>query len=143
MPSPVEVVKMAAAEAVQAGKPTEFRYGTVSKENPLEITVDQKVTLKGDMLILTRNVTNYYVDVEIRMNTETITHGHRVIDTYQGGGTAVEMEHNHPVIGTKKVLIKNGLIVGDKVILLREQGGKKFIVLDRLEPIPKLGGEWI
>jgi hypothetical protein len=29
-------------------------------------------------------------------------------------------------------VVHSGLIVGDKVILLREQGGQRFIVLDRL-----------
>lgn len=98
MPSPVEVVKMAAQEAVQAGKPVEFRYGTVSRAAPLEIYVDQKVTLKGEMMVLTRNVTDFEMETE-------------------GGG---------------HIDVRNALKVGERVIMLREQGGKKFIVLDRM-----------
>lgn len=94
----VELVKQAAQEAVQAGKPTEFRYGTVSKASPLEIKVDQKVTLKAEMLVLTRNVTDF------EMQTE-------------GGG---------------HIDVRNALKVGDRVIMLREQGGKKFVVIDRV-----------
>lgn len=98
MPNPVEVVKQAAAEAVQAGKPVELRYGTVVKPAPLEIKVDQKVTLKGDMLVLTRNVTDFEMET-------------------QGGG---------------HIDVKNALKVGERVLMLREQGGKRYVVLDRL-----------
>ena len=30
------------------------------------------------------------------------------------------------------ITIHNGLVVGDKVILIRQQGGQKFVVLDRI-----------
>jgi len=33
--------------------------------------------------------------------------------------------------GRKKFIIHNNLSVGEKVVLLRMQGGQKFIVLDR------------
>lgn len=34
-------------------------------------------------------------------------------------------------IDGKRVVVKNGLNVGDKVILIRQQEGKKYILIDR------------
>lgn len=95
------------------------------------------------MLVLTRNVTDYEVDMTVSHQTVVISHGHPVTDTYTGGGTAEEINHNHPIKGRKKYKVHNALVVGDKVLLGRIQGGKKFVVLDRIKPIPELKGEWL
>ena len=65
LPNPVEVVKKAAVEAVEAGKPVVLLFGKVISDSPLKIQVDQKTILTEKMLILTRNVTDF--DVEYQM----------------------------------------------------------------------------
>ena len=74
MPNPVEVVKRAAVEAVEAGKPVNILFGTVLSASPLKIQVDQK-TFK----------------------------------------------------------VHNALKAGEKVLLIRVQQGKKFVVIDRVK----------
>lgn len=74
--------------------------------------------------------------------TVTISHGHPVTDTYTGGGTAEDVDHNHPIKGRKKFKVHNALVVGDQVVMARIQKGKKFLVLDRIAPNPALKGEW-
>lgn len=143
MPNAVELVKKAAVEAVEAGKPVSFLFGEVVSASPLKIQVDQKSIYTEKMLVLTRNVTDYEVDVTVSHQTVVISHGHPVTDTYTGGGTAEEINHNHPIKGRKKYKVHNALVVGDKVLLGRIQGGKKFVVLDRIKPIPELKGEWL
>ena len=143
MSNPVEVVKRAAVEAVEAGKPVNILFGTVLSASPLKIQVDQKSIYTEKMLVLTRNVTDYEVDMTVSHQTVVISHGHPVTDTYTGGGTAEEINHNHPIKGRKKYKVHNALVVGDKVLLGRIQGGKKFVVLDRIKPIPELKGEWL
>ena len=67
MPNAIEfmkIVKRAALEAVEASNPVHVCFGMVMKENPLEIFVDQKMTLKEAQLVLTRNVTDFEMDVE-------------------------------------------------------------------------------
>lgn len=61
MPNPVEVVKKAAVEAVEAGKPVHLVFGQVISTSPLKIQVDQKAIYTEKMLILTRNVTDYEI----------------------------------------------------------------------------------
>ena len=62
-----------------------------------------------------------------------------------GGGSADEgnlnTTHKHAVKGRKKLRLFNGLQVGERVLLLRWQGGQKYLVLDRVsEAVTK--GEW-
>lgn len=140
--NPVEVVKRAALDAVHASKPVEIRFGTVVSAEPLKIEVDQKIILTEKQLILTRNVTDFELDMTVSQQTESVIHGHSVTDTYTGG-TAEPVEHAHPITGRKKFLVHNALLVGDMVLLLRRQGGKQYIVLDRIKPIPDLKGEWL
>lgn len=143
LPDAVDVVKKAAREAVEAAGPVHLVFGTVISADPLKIQVDQKAIYTEKMLILTRNVTDHYVDVTVSAQSVVISHGHPVTDTYTGGGMAQDVNHNHPIRGTKKVKINNALVVGDQVLLARVQGGKKYVVLDRIKPIPELKGEWL
>ena len=75
--------------------------------------------------------------------TVVISHGHPVVDTYTGGGSATPVDHNHPIKGRKKFKVHNALVVGDWVVLARMQKGKKFVVLDRIKANPALKGEWL
>lgn len=129
----VRAVKQAAVEAVQASGPAGICFGTVTSVAPLKVTVDQKKTLTGAQLILTNNVRDYSVAMTVDHETEVISHGHPVQDTYTGGGSATEVDHSHPYKGTKMFRVHLGLKMGEKVILLRCDGGQQFVVLDRWE----------
>ena len=48
-----------------------------------------------------------------------------------GGGMAEYESHNHEYKGRKKYLVHNQLVMGDKVIMLKETGGQRYIALDR------------
>jgi len=96
----VKLVKKAAVEAYEATKPVQVCFGKVIKASPLEIIVDQKLTLGKSQLVLAREVTDY--------TTEVTVDGEK-----------------------KKITIHNGLVVGNEVILLRQQDGQKYIVVDR------------
>lgn len=134
LPDMVSLVKEAAVQAVDAGKPVHLLFGQVISASPLKIQVDQKSIYTEKMLVLTRNVTDYEVDIEVKHLTEK-----------RGGGSGdpAYEEHDHEYKGRKKIKIYNALIVGDWVALGRVQGGKRFVVLDRIKPIPKLTGEWL
>lgn len=113
------VIKQAAVEAVKAGKPSNFLYGTVVGVNPIKISVNQKLVLTSEFLILTGGVKDYSVEASIEWTTEE-----------NEESDAVE-SHAHSVVGIKKITIHNGLKVGEKVILLMQAGGQMYIVLDR------------
>lgn len=119
----VKTFKQIAKETSDANAPVAVCFGTVTSEEPLQILVDQKLPLSRAQLILTRNVTDYNTDETVNHLTENRAGG--------SGDPAFE-SHNHNYKGRKSFLIHHKLIVGDKVVLLREQGGQRYIVLDRV-----------
>lgn len=134
MPNAVELVKQAAVEAVEATKPVQFLFGKVISVSPLKIQVSAKSIYTEKMLILTRNVTDFEVDMTV---------SHVTLNRAGGSGDPAFASHNHDYKGKKKFKVHNALIVGDEVVLGRVQGGKRFVVLDRIKPIPELKGEWL
>lgn len=126
----LNTIKKIAIEAVEASKPTALAFGKVISSFPLVINVEQKMTLTAAQLVLTRNVTNfktsitggniqnfYYVGTEPNVTTQPVSPSHvHAMDKIQ-------------------VTVHNGLVVGDEVVLLRMQGGQKYLVLDRVMSI--------
>ncbi len=123
----VRLVKRAAVEAVQAGAPMSGGYGYVTSTSPLEITVDQKKILTEAQLILTDAVRDYTVEMT------TMPEYHETEETSGGAGDASFAPHKHRYQGRKKWKVHNALQMGEKVILLRCDGGQQYIVLGRWE----------
>lgn len=111
----VNAMKKAGTEAVVAGGPVTVCFGKVMSVAPLQVLVDQKMTLGAAQLVLTKNVTDYEVNVTVEWGTET------------------SEAHKHDLKGKKKLTIYNSLIKGDEVVLLRQQGGQKYIIIDRVK----------
>lgn len=136
MPNPastsVENIKRAALQAVMETMPSGVYFGTVVSSSPLKINVEQKLTLSGPQLILSSLVQDFTVNMTVNHATNNHTHTHTITDTYSGGGSASDETHNHSYTGKKTFRVHLGLSSGEKVMLLRVQGGQKFIVLDRV-----------
>lgn len=62
-------------------KPTAVMFGQVINSDPLEILVEQRLTLNQDQLILTRNVTDFQVDVELEWGTSYSLGKHNMGET--------------------------------------------------------------
>ncbi len=52
--------------------------------------------------------------------------------SHDTAGNAFNIKHNHDYKGKKTFFVHNGLDVGDEVILIRQQNGQKYIVVDRI-----------
>lgn len=102
--------------AVDAQKLTTIVYGTVESVEPLKVRVDQKLLLEQEQLKLTRAVMDYEVEMTVNHVTEP---------------TTCTASHSHEYKGRKKFLIHNGLIVGDKVTMIRVHGGQQYIIIDK------------
>lgn len=131
MPDAIELtkaIKKAASKAVKAEKPVEVCFGKVTGTSPLQILVDQKFTLGAAHLVLTRNVTDF----------KTMITGGNIQNYYYVGTppntsstVPVDPSHRH-AIGKIEITVHNGLVVGDEVILIRQQGGQEYVVVDRI-----------
>lgn len=100
-----EIIKQIAKQVFDSESPTDVLFGNVTSDSPLKINVEQRFTLTEEFLILTKNVIDYTTEVTIDWTTIT---------------------------GRKKMTIHNKLKKGDKVILIRVQGGQQYIVLDKI-----------
>ncbi len=118
-----KAIKKTAVDAVNASKPVEICFGKVTSASPLQILVEQKMTLGKGQLVLTRNVTNFTTTVTVNWSTN---------EKSGGSGESAFASHAHGITGTKSITVNNGLVVGDEVVLLRQQGGQKYIVVDRI-----------
>ncbi len=124
----VESMKLAALGAVDASKPVQVCFGKVTSVSPLKILVEQKLPLGEGQLVLCRNVTDYVTTVSIPSE-----YGWATQNRSGGSGDPAFASHNHDiVISKKKITVHNGLVVGDEVLLVRQQGGQKYIVVDRI-----------
>ena len=137
----VEAMKRAARDEREASKPVNVLFGKVISKEPLEINVEQRMTLNEKQLVLARNVTDFMTTVTVNWESEKEMQGHRhdihvQADNGEGpldGTTEVQSEtHTHIVAGQKQITIHNSLNVGDEVILIRQQEGQKFLVVDRI-----------
>lgn len=110
-------VKRAAVEAVLAGKPFAFVLGEVTSASPLTIKVDQKLELTQAQLILTNAVRDYTLQMSVDHTTDSAS------------------GHSHGYTGTKSYRVRLALKAGERVLLLRTDGGQKYIILDRVEAL--------
>lgn len=117
MPDLIQIIKKAAIEAVQAANPCSIMFGVVTKTNPLNITIESRLTLDESFLILTSAVSTFSVDVDVSVSTSN--------------SISVPV-HNHTVSGRKTITVHLGLSIGESVMLMQVQGGQKYVVLDRV-----------
>ena len=122
----VKKVHQAAIDAMESTKPVNVYFGEVVSAAPLKINVEQKMILGEKQLILSRNVT----DFKTKITAGNIKNYYYTGDV-NSGTAPVSPSHVHAV-GTIEITVHNGLAVGDGVILIRQQEGQRFIVVDRI-----------
>ncbi|MGE7951944.1 DUF2577 domain-containing protein [Lysinibacillus xylanilyticus] len=76
-------------------------YGTVISENPLEVYVDQKLTLKKEQLKLTKAVKDHEIEMSIGSGSKQI------------------------------YTVYNALVKGDKITMIRAHGGQQYLIIDK------------
>lgn len=145
-------------DSMKAGQLTDFVSGTVTSENPLEITCDATMqVLKASVLILTEPVIEKKIPVLTHKHyISTLTHTHTcptgatspgLTGRYLGEDSLVSegasatlqqedivcYENGQPLpIEDGYIILNRKLEQGDKVIMLRVNAGQRFIVLSRV-----------
>lgn len=149
MPDAAELMKLFkknAMDAFEASNPVHILFGKVISTEPLQIDVEQKMKLGKSRLFLCRNVTDFETEITDYVETEQALedHGHEFLLNTEAAGEPLHtheitgsmqeagLTHSHKITGRRKITVHNGLVVGDEVILLRSQGGQKYLVLDRI-----------
>lgn len=139
----IEVIKQIVENMNEQSKFSKLEFGTVESVGPLKIRIDQKKVLEQSDLILSHLVRDYYVDITVQHSTDSIYGGWDTTHSHPGAGdNVIPIDHEHEYKGRKKIMIHNGLRVGEKVVLIRQTGGQLYYILDRIED-PIVEGEWI
>ena len=115
-------IKIAALDAVEAGCPCEIKYGTVTSVKPLLVRLEQRITLSEEALILPRKFTDHKLKISAG----------NVCDYFLGDNSETEPvspPHVHAV-GDMEITVHGELNIGDNLILIRQQGGQKFLIFD-------------
>lgn len=126
------VLKSLVAQTVRGMNPSDFVLGEVISEAPLVIRVGEN-ELDEDFLILSDNVRDFEVDIEVNHITERRA---------GGGGYAEYASHDHDYKGRKKIIIYNGLKIGEKVVMIQQSGGQLFFVANRVYNHADVHGQW-
>lgn len=142
-----ESMKIVASDLMNSMQLTNLFFGTVTSVSPLVIQIDQKHILTEAFLILSNMVKDHYVDMTVSMQTEndafmnpSHTHTGNLGNPTDAGN--LDTTHKHEIKHKIKVLQHYGLKNGEKVVLLRMEGGMKYLVLDRLSN-HICEGEWL
>ncbi|MEK3768510.1 DUF2577 domain-containing protein [Paenibacillus sp. FSL R5-0887] len=93
----LDAIKQAAVEAINAAGPVIVQLAVITNENPLEVLVDNRLSLSEDFLIVPEKLSGLKV-----------------------------------TIGAQEVEIRKALAVGDKLLLIRMQGGQRYVIMDRV-----------
>lgn len=120
----IDIMKRAAIDANEASQPTDLRFGTVISVSPMKVQVTNQMVIPESLLIVPSQLTDYTVEVTVNWQTE---------NTGKSGNTDEAFSsHSHGITGKKTLTIHNALKVGDKVVLIRKQGGQAFYILDKI-----------
>lgn len=123
----IDALHQVVQESYKALSPADMAMGTVVKTSPLEIRVNSAMApLRAPVLVLTAAV--------VEKKLPVLAHSHATEDGATGSaldGIAC-MENGKPLpAGNGYIILNRGLQAGDKVVLLKVQGGQKYIVLSR------------
>lgn len=115
----LNAIKQAAIDAVGAAKPVEIYIGLVKSIGPIEIFVHQKLSLTSEFLYIPERLTRYEV---------SLLHNHAFDDSV--GSTTISKTTEDAL--SDVLVIREGLKIGDKVLMARVQGGYKYAVIDKV-----------
>lgn len=122
----VKVLQRAAVEAVRASKPTEVTRGKVVSTEPMQIMVDQKIILGELQIDCGEAMEEYMAETELEIGEMDLD----LTMEIDGKTVAAKVKGIGKMIGKMKV--RRSLDVGDEVILVRQQGGQKYIMYDKV-----------
>lgn len=122
-----DAIKQIVQTTLQNSKPAVFLFGTVTREEPLQIFVDNRFYLEGEALVVPLTLQKKAMDTHYHGLLTHSAEPDRPIESLQNGVYATDSGSK----GNEKEMYY-GLKAGEKVVLLRNQGGQQFLVLERV-----------
>ena len=127
---------MQEAGKMPTGETTDLLFGVVTSVSPLKIKIDNRFEVDEKFLILSALVKETVIKIPER---EVNKHSHVIPQHTTSAAGEGPHTHTIPQMNTLSalpdILLWRGLIVGDKVRVLRVNQGQMFYVLEREEGI--------
>lgn len=124
----LKIIKKAGVQAMEQTAPMGILLGTVKSTSPLVINIEQRMDIPAEFLLLTDNVVD--CRATLSFDNPEIKNVVRPYSMADEAGADYKLAFQSNV--KNDITIYNGLEAGDQVLLLRMQGGQKFIVLNRV-----------
>ena len=146
----VEIMKRAAMDAIENSKPCDLRFGTVVSIAPLKVQITADLIIPESLIVVPEYLTDYRVNVSGQSNLPlylkgldaTVSDEALVFNLLEYSSVSVSNEilvfatdesgESVENSGENSLTVYNTLKIGDKVALIRNQGGKVYYILDRL-----------
>ena len=134
----IEIIKRAALEATDNAQLCDLRYGTVTGVSPLKVQITNQFVIPQKLLIVPQHLTNYELECTVSTPSESISGKTKESTDLENESEPVST-HTHEFNLTtsggeskQTITVHNELKIGDKVALLRKQGGQSYFILDRI-----------
>ena len=131
----IEIIKVAAMEAIENGKPCDLRFGEVVSVSPLKVRITSDFILPESLLIVPKHLTDYSANVNIGLgglDVNVVGNTLYIKSPLATVGDEGVSESDTEGVDERTLTVYNGLEIGDNVVLIRNQGGTKYLILDRV-----------
>ena len=135
----LNIIKQASMNAVDNAQMCDIRYGTVTGVSPLKVQITNQFVIPQSLLVVPQHLTNYKLECTIPQQSTLVSAETAASEALKDADEPISTHtHKFSVItgdsGESKqtITIHNALKVGDKVALLRKQGGQSYFILDRI-----------
>ena len=102
----IDIIKRAAIDVMDNSQMADIRLGEVVNVSPISVKLTHQLTIPSSILVVPEHLTNHNVKITIPNDDGTEE--------------------------SKEITMHNALEIGDKVALLRKQGGQLYFILDRI-----------
>lgn len=125
-----DIIQKIVTQTLDAMQPTDLRIGTVNSADPLEITINPAMApLRRKVLYLTEAVVEKKIPI--------LRHSHAcpegvTTDALLENDVICREDGDPLPVADGYIILNRALAVGDRVLLLRVQGGQRFVVLSRV-----------
>ena len=134
----IDVMKRASLDAIDNAQMCDLRYGKVVSTSPLKVQITNLFTIPEALLVVPEYLTNHRVECTYSIPGASLSGKTAVSEDLKNEDDPLA-KHTHTVTVsnedrtvTTMVTVNNALKVGDKVALLRQQGGQSYFILDRI-----------
>lgn len=134
----LNIVKQASLDAMENAQICDLRYGKVVSASPLKVQITQQFIIPESLLVVPQHLTNYKLECTFTESNQSISGVTEKSEDLKDEEDPLK-KHTHKFSvqlpsrgGRQTITVHNGLKVGDKVALVRKQGGQSYFILDRI-----------